>query len=193
MSKIPTVVNRWRASTNGVAVPDQYISRTTISDMQRVSDFVKEKYGYDTGSYNNFPADESNNKLLARIDWNITNKHRLALRYNYTKNVSWRSPNATSMDGGTRMSEARMSKASMAFANSMYSQDNLVHSFSFDLNSRLSDKISNQFLATFSKLDDIRGTNSDEFPLSTSLKMTNPTCRWDMNSSPGTTVFTTTY
>jgi hypothetical protein len=92
MSKIPTVVNRWRASTNGVAVPDQYISRTTISDMQRVSDFVKEKYGYDTGSYNNFPADESNNKLLARIDWNITNKHRLALRYNYTKNVSWRSP-----------------------------------------------------------------------------------------------------
>lgn len=170
MSKIPTVVNRWRASTNGVAVPDQYISRTTISDMQRVSDFVKEKYGYDTGSYNNFPADESNNKLLARIDWNITNKHRLALRYNYTKNVSWRSPNATSMDGGTRMSEARMSKASMAFANSMYSQDNLVHSFSFDLNSRLSDKISNQFLATFSKLDDIRGTNSDEFPFIDILK-----------------------
>ena len=42
--------------------------------------------------------------------------------------------------------------------------DNLVHSFSFDLNSRLSDNLSNQFLATYSKLDDIRGTNSSEFP-----------------------------
>ncbi|MDD3972869.1 MAG: TonB-dependent receptor, partial [Clostridia bacterium] len=114
--------------------------------------------------------DESNSKLLARLDWNITNKHRLALRYNYTKNLSWRSPNASSMDGGTRMSEARMSQASMSFANSMYSMDNLVHSFSFDLNSRLSNNLSNQFLATFSKLDDIRGSSSSEFPFIDILK-----------------------
>ena len=99
MAKIPTVVNRWRASTNGVANPDSYISRTTESDLKRVSDFVRDKYGYETGSYSNFPADESNYKLLARLDWNISNRHRLALRYNYTKNLSWRSPNATSMDG----------------------------------------------------------------------------------------------
>jgi hypothetical protein len=169
-SKIPTVVNRWRASTDGVADADNYISRTTESDLQTVSDFVRDTYGYNTGSYTSFPADESNTKLLGRIDWNITNKHRLALRYNYTKNTTWRSPNATSMDGGTRMSEARMSQASMSYANSMYSMDNLVHSFSFDLNSRLSDNISNQFLATYSKLDDVRGTNSDPFPFIDILK-----------------------
>ena len=170
MAKTPTIANRWRASTNGVAVPDNFISRTTEADMKRVADFVRSEYGYETGSYTNFPADESNSKLLARLDWNITNKHRLALRYNYTKNLSWISPNATSMDGGTRMSEARMSKASMSFANSMYSMDNLVHSFSFDLNSRLSNNLSNQFLATFSKLDDLRGTNSAEFPFIDILK-----------------------
>ncbi len=170
MAKIPTIANRWRASINGVADPDNYISRTTESDLKRVSDFVRSEYGYETGSYTSFPADESNSKLLARLDWNINNQHRLALRYNYTKNLSWISPNATSMDGGTRVSEARMSKASMAFANSMYSMDNLVHSFSFDLNSRLSDNLSNQFLATFSKLDDLRGTNSTEFPFIDILK-----------------------
>ncbi len=170
MAKTPTVANRWRASTNGVADANNYISRTTESDMQSVSDFVKSKYGYDTGFYTDFPADEGNNKLLARLDWNISKNHRLALRYNYTKNRYWSSPNASSMDGGTRMSEARMSQASMAFANSMYSMDNLVHSFSVDLNSRLADNLSNQFLATFSKLDDIRGTNSDEFPFIDILK-----------------------
>ena len=167
---IPTIANRWRPSTDGVADPDNYISRTTESDLKRVSDFVRSEYGYETGSYTSFPADESNTKLLARLDWNITNQHRLALRYNYTKNLSWRSPNATSMDGGTRMSEARMSQASMSFANSMYSMDNLVHSFSFDLNSRLADNLSNQFLATFSKLDDVRGSNSTEFPFIDILK-----------------------
>lgn len=170
MAKTPTIANRWRASTDGVADANNFISRTTESDMKTVSDYVKNKYGYETGSYTDFPADESNSKLLARLDWNITNNHRLALRYNYTKNLSWISPNASSMDGGTRMTENRMSQASMAFANSMYSMDNLVHSFSFDLNSRLSDNLSNQFLATFSKLDDVRGTNSAEFPFIDILK-----------------------
>jgi len=98
MAKTPTVVNRWRASTDGVANADNYISRTTKSDLQTVSDYVKSKYGYETGSYTNFPADENNYKFLARLDWNITNKHRLALRYNYTKNLYWSSPNASSMD-----------------------------------------------------------------------------------------------
>ena len=162
--------NRWRASTDGVANADNYISRTTKSDLQTVSDYVKSKYGYETGSYTNFPADENNYKFLARLDWNITNKHRLALRYNYTKNLYWSSPNASSMDGGTRMSEARMSQASMSYANSMYSMNNLVHSFSFDLNSRLSDNLSNQFLATYSKLDDLRGSTSDQFPFIDILK-----------------------
>ena len=135
MSKIPTVANRWRASENGVADADNYLSRTTIADMARVQKHVMDKYGYDTGSYTDFPADESNYKLLARIDWNITNDHHLALRYNYTKNNVWNAANASSMDGGTRSAFARASQYSMIFANSMYSMQNLVHSLSFDLNS----------------------------------------------------------
>ena len=168
--KIPTIANRWRASTDGVAVPNSYISRTTVSDLQKVSDFVKEKYGYDTGSYTDFPADESNLKLLGRIDWNINDNHKLALRYNYTLNRYWQSPNATSMDGGDRVVNARMSQASMSYANSMYSMDNVVSTVSLDLNSRLSDRLSNQLLVTYSKLDDVRGSTSDEFPFIDILK-----------------------
>ncbi|MBQ7622885.1 MAG: TonB-dependent receptor, partial [Bacteroidales bacterium] len=164
MAKIPTVANRWRASVNGIADPDNYLSRTTISDMERVKNHVLNRYHYDTGSYTDFPADESNYKLLARIDWNITNDHHLALRYNYTKNNVWNATNGSSMDGGTRSAYNRASQYSMIFANAMYSMQNIVHSLSFDLNSRLTDNLSNQFLATWSKLDDVRGTNSSEFP-----------------------------
>ena len=164
MSKIPTVTTRYRGTENGVANDELQLSRTKLSDLQSVSDYMKSKYGYDTGSYSSFPADEKNYKLLARVDWNITDNHHLAVRYNYTKNTIWNTPNATSMDGGTRMSGARMSQYSMSFANSLYSMDNIVHSFSVDLNSRLTDNLSNQFLATYSKLDDVRGSNSSEFP-----------------------------
>ena len=164
MIKIPSIVNRWKGSENGVADPDNYISRTTNKDLEAVSKYMDSKYNYGTGSWTSFPADESNYKLMARIDWNITDRHKLALRYNFTKNNVWNSPNGTSMDGGTRMASYRMSQASMSFANSMYSMQNKVHSWSLDLNSRFTDNLSNQLLATISKLDDVRGTNSSEFP-----------------------------
>ena len=163
-TKSPSVAVRWRASKNGVGDEKKYLSYASVDDMERVSAHVLEKYGYDTGSYTDFPADESNTKLLARIDWNINDNNKLALRYNYTNNTSWIAPNASSMDGGTRSPYSRTSLYSMAFANSMYSMNNIVHTASLDLNSRISDNLSNQFLATFSKLDDVRGTNSEEFP-----------------------------
>lgn len=170
MDKTPTIANRWRASENGVADADNYVSRATVADLQKVSDHLKSKYGYDTGSFTNFPADESNYKFLARLDWNINDMHKVALRYNFTKNRAWNAPSASSMDGGTRMSGGRTSQYAMSYANSMYAMDNLVHSFSLDLNSRFSDKISNQLLATFSKLDDVRASNSEDFPFIDILK-----------------------
>ena len=170
MDKTPTIANRWRASENGVADATNYISRATVADLQAVSNHLKQNYGYDTGSFTSFPADESNYKLLARLDWNINEMHKVALRYNYTKNRAWNAPNASSMDGGTRMSGGRTSQYAMSYANSMYAMDNLVHSLSLDLNSRLSDKISNQLLATFSKLDDVRATESADFPFIDILK-----------------------
>ena len=163
-SQTPSVAVRWRASENGVGNASKYLSYASVADMEKVSNHVKDKYGYDTGSFTDFPSDESNAKILARLDWNINDANHLAVRYNYTNNTSWFGPNASSMDGGTRSAYARTSLYSMAFANSMYSQNNLVHSVSVDLNSRISDNLSNQFLATFSKLDDVRGTNSSEFP-----------------------------
>ena len=163
-AKIPTIVNRWRASEDGVMDADNYISRTTLADLQKVSEFVKREYGYDTGSWTDYPADESNLKLLARVDWNINDNHKLAVRYNYTLNRGWNSTNGSSMDGGSRSGFSRFSEYGMAYANSMYSMDNIVSTVSLDLNSRLSDNLSNQFLATYSKLDDIRGTNSEDMP-----------------------------
>ncbi|MBO5467492.1 MAG: TonB-dependent receptor [Prevotella sp.] len=177
-SETPSVAVRWRATENGQGDADNYQSYTTIADMERVSEHVLQKYGYNTGSYNSFPADEENVKILARLDWNINQNHKLALRYNHTNNTAWNPPSATSMDGGTRSAYARTSLYSMAFANSMYSMNNKVHSFSLDLNSRLSDQLSNQFLATFSKLDDVRDSESSEFPFIDILDGTNTTTQY---------------
>lgn len=164
MEKKPTVVNRWRPSVNGMNSQVNFLSRAKISDMQTVQDYVLNKYGYDTGGYSNFGKDEDTYRLMARLDWNINAMHHAAFRYNYTENTDWVATNASSMDGGSRSPYDRMGEMAMAFVNSMYANTHKVHSFSFDLNSRFSNSLSNQLLVTFSKLDDVRSTDSSEFP-----------------------------
>ena len=162
---IPAVANRWAPSDNGKANLDQYISRTTKNDLDRVSKFLKEKYGYDPGSYTDWGADEHNLKLLGRLDWNINNNHHLALRFNHTANKAWNAPNGNSSDTGYRLRGMdRLSQYSMSFSNSMYSMDNKVSSLSADLNSRFSDKFANQLLFTYTDITDERGSNSSDFP-----------------------------
>tara|TARA_R110002050_G_scaffold94765_1_gene197097 strand:+ start:88848 stop:92126 length:3279 start_codon:yes stop_codon:yes gene_type:complete len=163
--KTPGQVVNWRPSEDGVADLDLSLSRTSIADMELVRNHLIDNYGYDPGSYSDYPADETNKKLLARIDWNINNENKLSLRYNYVKNQGWNATNGNSNNAGSRnRSMNRISQNSMAFSNSTYSMDNIVNSISLDLNSRISDKLSNQFLATYSKIQDARGSNSSPFP-----------------------------
>ena len=163
---VPTTLVNWSASTpQNAPNADNYISMTSAADMQRVSDFAKSKYGYNTGSYTNFPADMTNWKVLGRIDWNINDSHKLAIRYNYTMNKTWNQTNGNSSDTGYRLNGMnRFSQYSMAFANACYSMDNKVSSISADLNSRFGSKMFNQLLFTYTNISDKRGTDSSIFP-----------------------------
>lgn len=165
----------WRPATNESEAGNQatYTSRTLLSDMQKVSDFVKEKYGYDTGSANDFPSGIENNKFLARVDWNINQSHHLAVRFNHTNNSKWQTPSASSRDVGG-LTAACVGIKSMAFANSFYKLENKVTTFSFDLNSRFGDKASNQLLVTYSNIDDPRSSDSSMFPHIDILKDKDP-------------------
>ena len=74
-----------------------HISRTWIKDLKTISDFVKDKYGYDPGSYDKFDDFESKNwKLMARLDWNINKSHKLSLRFNTVKSENDASISSTS-------------------------------------------------------------------------------------------------
>ena len=161
--KSPQQVIFWRASQDGVS-DLQTISRTKESDLQAVSDHLKNKYGYDTGSFKDFPAEETNLKYLLRLDWNINDAHKFSVRYNHTKNTGWNPPNGNSADVNTRSNVMRVSAHSMSYANSMYSMDNIVNSVTGELNSRFTTNMSNQLLATYSLIKDVRGSTSSAFP-----------------------------
>lgn len=160
----PVQVISWRARLDGEQ-PGGNISRTLLSDMQRVSDFVKEKYGYDPGSATEFPGDNLNRKALARLDWNISQQHRLTLRYNYTYDRAWNAPNDNSCDTGYRLyGTKRVGPQSMAFSGNMFSYNCEVHSAVLDFGSRITEWMSNQLLATFTSNREYRDSRSETFP-----------------------------
>ena len=173
-SESENVPTYWHPDATGDG-PDSktYTSRTLLSDMEMISQFVKDKYGYDTGSANVYPGGITNNKYLGRLDWNINNNHHLALRFNHTNNEKWLTPNASSRDVGG-LTSACVSINSMAFANTFYSLQNKVTTLSADLNSRFGEHISNQLLFTYSDIDDPRGSKSAIFPMVEIMKDGDP-------------------
>lgn len=155
----------WKPSADGVDNQDLMISRTRESDMIRVRDHLISKYGYDPGKYKNFdPFNNKNTKILARVDWNISNNHKLTLRYNDVVGTSDQATNANSGPPSNPRNSARIGNQSLAFSNSFYGFKNTVRSFTGELNSSLKQNISNKFLASYTFIQDTRTSNSDLFP-----------------------------
>ena len=149
--------------------PEQTIEFQPSKDkqavLQKISDKLKNDYGYNAGSYTDFPGGTNNMKILARVDWNISDAHKLSVRFNKTDNEYWYAPNGNSCDDKFRnKGYNRSSEVSHPFANNMYSQMNNVMSIAAELNSRFSDKVSNKFLATYTNINDQRGSKSTPFP-----------------------------
>jgi outer membrane receptor protein involved in Fe transport len=145
------------------------VSNTSVDSLKKFSDYLQSKYGFDPGAYDNFPNFlTKNHKFLAKIDWNISNVHKLTLKYSELVNTNDQQLNASSIPnnpsftvaGGSgsisRLPNNRFSLNSMAFANSNYGFKDVVRSGSFELNSNFRGKFSNQFLATITKVQDTR-------------------------------------
>ena len=149
----PSEVIKYRPEAADAAVLDQIYNK------------LKNDYGYDPGSYTNYPGGDNNLKLLARIDWNINDNNKLMFRFNRTGNTQWNEPNGNSCDDNFRNKKGyRSSPTSFPFSYNMYSMRNDVMSFATELNSRFTTQLSNQFIFTYTDINDVRGSNSELFP-----------------------------
>jgi len=100
---------------------------------------------------------------LARIDWNVDANNKFSLRYNMVNSTNNQTVNGTSAPN-PRASSNRLSKDAMSFENSNYGFLNTVSSWAAELNSNLGSGLSNQFLATYTKIQDTRSSESTPFP-----------------------------
>ena len=152
-------------------------STTTVEDLQRVSDFLRNQYGYNPGAFDQFPNfTSSNHKILGKIDWNINDNHKLTVKYSDFVGNDDQLLNRTSVPNGggfsvtgatgtlSRLPYDRFGNNSMAFANSNYGFKNITRSGTAELNSKLGSNMSNQLLLTFTRNKSTRTFDGGVFP-----------------------------
>ncbi|WP_299819431.1 carboxypeptidase regulatory-like domain-containing protein [uncultured Pontibacter sp.] len=129
--------------------PGSAESQIPLSDAQRLATFVQETYGYDVGSFGNFDRNTESDKFFIRFDWNITNNHSLTLRHNFVD--------------AFQESFSR-SRAEARFGNNAYQFNSKTNTTVAELNSRISNSLSNNLIIGYSSIRDNRETFGGLFP-----------------------------
>jgi outer membrane receptor protein involved in Fe transport len=150
------------------------VSNVPIDSLKKLSDYLNSKYKFDPGAYDNFPNFTSDNhKILGKIDWNISNSHKLTVKISDFQNTGYSLISASGgINGASGQSSiivytpfpGRFGPNAMGFANINYKIVDKVQSGSFELNSNFSHKFNNQFLATITKISSIKGHDGPTFP-----------------------------
>jgi hypothetical protein len=147
------------ANRPGLSGPN--ITRVRASALDSLSDFLKTKYGYDPGAYEDYSLKTSSLKYLVKFDWNINQKHRAVLRYNQLRS----SRDVLISNSGAVNGNRRDNQTALNFANSNYVINNDIYSIIGELNSQLNRQTHNNFIIGFTANRDYRSSNGGVFPL----------------------------
>jgi hypothetical protein len=147
--------------SSGSPLSGSQISRPTFQQLTELSNFMKEKFDYETGPFEGYSNSNKSDKFLTRLDWNINDKNKLTARYVYHNseaqiNIS----NSQSAGFGNRTQNIN----AMSFQNSGYTIQDNTRSAVLELNSKISNTLHNNLIVSYDKQIENRGYLSQMFP-----------------------------
>ena len=130
------------------------VSDIAAADLDNLRSVLINTYGYNPGPYEDYSFLTSNDKLLAKLNWNISQNHKASIRYNYLN--SWKER--------PYFNAVVPSQTTMPFKNAGYIQNEDIHSLVAELNSNLGTRFSNQPNIGFTSLKGNRESLGSTFP-----------------------------
>ena len=107
----------------------------------RFSNIMQNQYGIDVGSYETFTRASPNSKLFARLDYNISEKHRMTIRHNF-------------VDGTSDRLGYRSGSNALSFDSHLYQFASKTHSTVLQLRSTLSNQAFNELIVGYKTITD---------------------------------------
>lgn len=144
----------------GSTAPNQSIA--TVDQLESIKSILKSKFNYDPGAYENWDRINYSQKANVRLDWNISDKHKFNLKYNYLRSYADIPPSSSGSLTGGRNPSANV----LPFQGSLYRINNNLDSYIAELNSTFSSTIANNLTVGYTQMRDFRESpvNNTPFP-----------------------------
>ena len=126
----------------GTDVEGTDIFRADRSRVENIRSILQNTYNYNPGGLSPLDQRQNDVKILAKIDWNINDNHRLTVRNNYVDGIDDQGINRDNDD--------------FSFGNRQYVFNTLVNSLTTQLNSTISDNMFNEARFTYTRIRDNR-------------------------------------
>lgn len=120
------------------------------STLDRIQNIAQNEYDYNPGGYSPLTERQDNQKVLAKLDWNMLDNHRLTLRHNYVD--AYEETGLSRFAGG------------FDFENQQYQFESQQNSTSLEVNSNLGSSLFNEFRFVYTRIRDNRDPNGELFP-----------------------------
>lgn len=143
-------------------------SRVLASDFELVDDLLRQvvvgqdasgnNIFYDPGAYEGFNFDQESTKGIIKLDWNINDKNRLAVIYNFLNAIKGKPANRNAI--AFRGPDTSV----LQFQNAGYEINNNIQSVQVELNSTLEDNVTNKLQVGYTHFDDFRTPFSSPAP-----------------------------
>jgi hypothetical protein len=128
-------------------------TRVLASDLQALSSFLKSKFNYDTGGYEDYPFETPARRYLIRGDYNLNSTNKISVRYNQLdSNTDQLVSNSSSLGFGNR----RTSTTGLNFEASNYQIKENIKSVIGEWNGAFRGNMSNTLIVGYTTQDESR-------------------------------------
>ena len=138
------------------------VSRANRDSLNALMSLLGDKLGgYNPGSFEGYNFKTRSDKVTAKIDWNINSKNTLTIKYNYLKSYADQFPSG-SRPGISLVNNGAGSanNTALPFYAAGYGINNNFNILIAELNSRISNKLSNKLQIGYTALRDFRSQHS---------------------------------
>ncbi|TAF32487.1 MAG: hypothetical protein EAZ57_08740 [Cytophagales bacterium] len=129
---------------------DSIAGRAKRADVDKLISTLKDKYNYDPGIFDNNTRSLEGQKFLIRLDYNLSDKHKLSFRHSYTRGVATL-PLASNAN-------------TLNFTNNGQFFPSTTNSSALELKSNFGSKASNNLILGFTRVVDDRDPLGKDFP-----------------------------